>query len=68
MPDWHDDQLQWLTYGVERKFCTMPFCSTHNGWPREDDKLMELIYDGQDDRCLFVTRIREDLIEELTDD
>jgi hypothetical protein len=46
---------EWLTYGVENKFCTEQFCETHDGYPMHpsEAKAWEEGYDF----CVHMVRL-----------
>jgi hypothetical protein len=55
------DFIEWLEYGVEQKWVSDPFCSTHDGDPYMSEEEMQEWEDGGDP-CCPVLKILEDNI------
>lgn len=51
------DQYEWIMYGVDKGFCTMPVCDFHDGVPMTDEEMEE--YDEHGDVCIPVLRLWE---------
>jgi len=49
---------KWLKIGVSNGFCTVPYCSTHDGWAPEDDDLVAFMWESGDDPCSHVVRLK----------
>jgi hypothetical protein len=50
-----DEFLDWLNYGVSKKWCTDIVCSTHDMVEMTDEENAE--WDQGYDPCIFVVRI-----------
>ena len=49
---------EWITYGVERGYCSFPKCATHDTLPVTPEEA-EMLEDGYDP-CLIGIRLWED--------
>jgi hypothetical protein len=58
-PEEEMSQAEWLAKGVELGFCTNVYCSMHDGWPAEDNEMMEAAFDEVDDPCMAVVRLKQ---------
>ena len=50
---------EWIKYGWDKGYCSVPVCSTHDGVPTtatEDED-----WENGDDACLHVVRLYEDI-------
>ncbi len=50
-------QWEWIQYGVEQGFCTLPVCDFHDGVPMTDEEMEE--YDEHGETCIPVVRLWE---------
>lgn len=46
---------EWVRYGVEQKWVTLPYCDTHDGGPLTDEEATEFEEGG--DPCIVVMRL-----------
>ena len=46
---------EWLKYGIDQKYCTEQFCSTHDGFPMHETE--EEAWDEGGDPCAHVVRL-----------
>ena len=51
------DIYEWIQYGVERKYCSSPVCSTHDGLPMTDEENVQ--WDDGGDPCVHALRLDE---------
>lgn len=55
----YDDFMTWLRHGITSKFCSMPFCETHEGAPLSKEESDQ--FDNGDDPCLNMVRLRVEI-------
>jgi len=48
-------QDEWIVYGVEHGFCSVPVCDMHEGVPMTDEEEAEMEDGG--DPCMHVLRL-----------
>ena len=52
------DIYEWLSYGMERGFCTDVVCETHDGIPQTMEEIVQ--WDAGEDPCVPALRIWRD--------
>ena len=55
---------QWIQYGIDNDYCTREYCDTHDGYPHEDRKLIDELWQySSGDHCMTVVAIKSGEIE-----
>lgn len=52
---------EWVAYGVNKRWVTLPVCDLHNGYPLTDKEQKDI--DEGTDPCIYVMRIWDDEID-----
>lgn len=52
------DYNEWLHIGIKNKWCSVPYCETHEGSPLSNEEMDE--FDDGNDPCVFAVRVYGD--------
>jgi predicted small metal-binding protein len=56
---------QWLHEGIEKGFCTEPYCDSHDSYSREDEEVLSDLFEHSGgDHCMTVVRIKSSELED----
>ena len=55
----------WLQEGIEKGYCTAPYCDTHDGQSSEDEEVLsELFQFSGGDHCMTVVRVKSSELDD----
>ena len=61
-------QTEWLREGIEKGYCTEPYCDSHDGQSSQDeDVLSELFQFSGGDHCMTVVRVKSSELQDQLD-
>jgi hypothetical protein len=61
-------QTEWLREGIEKGYCTEPYCDSHDGQSSQDeDVLSELFQFSEGDHCMTVVRVKSSELQDQLD-